>query len=505
MKKTRGITKRSAAMTLAIALGCMVLSGCQYESVDDYLRALGIKDPVEYSENIFEEASVDDIVVVGNDFPAALQSEPVQESSTPLDNAASAELSFDSGVLESAKAASGEHPNLPSEESPASVSTAPADAKIKNGYKKATDTDIDEDMKAKRVAIGLTDEGIATLKNKQAGLYAYERLTDSGKTLYVEILTILNTLSKDIIVSTTSDEAIELVFEYVMADHPEIFYVDGYQFTNYSIGNTITKISFTGNYLYSVSEVNRRQAQINEAVGRCLATAPASEDDYYIIKYVYEYLISNTDYDTDAPDNQNICSVFINGRSVCNGYAKAAQYLLNKLGIKSTLVTGTVNTKTAKGIRHAWNLVLCNNTYYYLDVTWGDASYQTVSGESADTTKLPEVNYDYLNVSTSEITRNHTISDVISMPVCTSMADNYYVREDEYFTVPELALVGDLFSRRYSEGSTNVTIKCASDKVYDDLFQGLITERKVFDYLQGDTSQISYTTFEDTRTIIFWL
>jgi hypothetical protein len=68
-----------------------------------------------------------------------------------------------------------------------------------------------------------------------------------------------------------------------------------------------------------------------------------------------------------------------------------------------------------------------------------------------------------------------------------------------------MSLVGELFDRRYRDGSNNVTIKCASDAVYDTLFEELITNRKVFDYIQGDNSQISYTTFPDTRTIMFWI
>ncbi|WP_051200037.1 transglutaminase domain-containing protein [Butyrivibrio sp. FCS006] len=486
MKKAVMTIKRGIALVLVTATCALSLTGCEYESFDDYLKALGIKDPMEYSDDIFEAASVEDIYVAEEDVPA----QEVEQ--------AAEEISFDIGTLESSE---------PEEDAAAlEFSTSePADIALEAKYKNASEADIDEDMKAARVAIGLTDDGIAKLKKQQEGLYAYEHLTDAGKTLYVEILATLNSLSKDIIVSTTSDDAIEMVFDYVMADHPEIFYVDGYQYTNYSVGDTITKISFTGNYLYDATEVAKRQAKINEAVHACLANAPASEDDYYIIKYIYEYLIANTDYDIGAADNQNICSVFINGKSVCNGYAKAAQYLLNKMGVSCTLVTGTVNTKNGKDIRHAWNLVLCNNTYYYLDVTWGDASYQTVSGESADATKLPDVNYDYLNVTTAELLRNHTISDIIRMPVCNSMTDNYYVREDEYFTSAELVLVGDLFDRRYKDDSRNVTIKCASDEIYDALFEELITNRKVFEYLQGDTSQVSYTTFEDTRTIIFWL
>ena len=486
MKKAGIIAKKIANHVLWFILAFGALTGCEYTSVDDYLEALGMKDPAyESSESILE---------------------PVDESELQaIHGSSESSLEDESSLLKSSESVSLEEvqEELQDEAEADAEASEPVDAKL---FSDSTGPIInDDEVKEARIAIGLTDEGIRNLKKQQQGLYAYEKLTDAGKTLYVEMLAILQNLASDVTVSTTSDDAIELVFEYVMADHPEIFYVDGYQYTNYSVGDTITRVSFTGTYLYSKNEVNRRQALINDEVNRCLAGAPSSEDDYYAIKYVYEYLISNTEYDMNAEDNQNICSVFLNKKSVCNGYAKAAQLILNKLGIKCTLVTGTVDTRISTGVRHAWNLVMCNNAYYYLDVTWGDASYQTASGESADASKLPEVNYDYLNVSTEEIKRNHTISDIIEMPVCSSMTDNYYVRENEYFTSDELALIKDLFERRYSEGRNNVTIKCSGDSIYDSLFNKLVTDRKVFDYLQGDTSQVSYTAFKETRTIIFWI
>ena len=85
------------------------------------------------------------------------------------------------------------------------------------------------------------------------------------------------------------------------------------------------------------------------------------------------------------------------------------------------------------------------------------------------------------------------------------MTDNYYVREGEYFTSVEPALVQDLFDRKYDEGAKNVTIKCANDAVYNELFDQLFTQGQVFDYMQGYQSTVTYTSFEKTRTIMIWL
>ena len=109
--------------------------------------------------------------------------------------------------------------------------------------------------------------------------------------------------------------------------------------------------------------------------------APGGDDQYAKAKYVYERVIDMTEYEVGSPDNQNICSVFINGRSVCQGYAKAAQLLLNRLGVKTTLVTGTVSAGDRPQARHAWNLTSVNGRDYFFDVTWGDSSFQQAASE----------------------------------------------------------------------------------------------------------------------------
>lgn len=107
------------------------------------------------------------------------------------------------------------------------------------------------------------------------------------------------------------------------------------------------------------------QAQIDETVSQILAGIDAQAPDYDKAKYVFDYLASNVAYSTGAPDNQNIISVFVNGETVCQGYAAATQYLLEKLDIPCAVVAGT-----ADGQSHAWNLVKLDGEYYYIDTTW---------------------------------------------------------------------------------------------------------------------------------------
>ncbi len=515
---------RPIAIILLLCMSVGMISGCSNSSINEYLQDLGMIDPMDYDESvastsIVESAGLEDAAAVASSMAdTGNTSFVMEEIPREIEGPDPAVIGSDasdvssSGVSENRGSSEGTSDHAAASDSGDKVAAFnndtnvnPADTSYSSAYTTEVEGTIDEEGRIAREQLGLTESGIEALKKTQEGRYAFERLTDSGKTLYVEILTIIENLAEEVFVSTTSEDAVELVYDYVMYDHPEIFYVDGYQYTNYTTDNVITKIAFSGIYIYDADEIARRQTRINEAVNRCVAGAPSTDDDYEIIKYVYDYIIANTDYDISAEDNQNICSVFLNGKSVCNGYAKACQYLLNKLGIPATMVIGTVNTKNNSGVRHAWNLVQCNSAYYYLDVTWGDASYQSASGETADVSKLPEVNYDYLNVTTNEIMKNHEISGEIYMPVCNSMTDNYYVREGEYFTTADLSLVENLFNRRYSEGANRVTIKCATSDVYQSLFDQLITNRGVFDYLQGDTLQVSYTAFQESGTIIFWL
>lgn len=332
--------------------------------------------------------------------------------------------------------------------------------------------------------------------------YVYGMLSEEEQVLYLEIRDALVNYEEDVKLSSCDKDEISHAFQCVLNDHPEIFYVDGYTYTEYTLGDILKKITFTGTYRFSREEVAQKQKEIDIYVNQCLAGMPDNADDYMKVKYIYEYLIHHTEYDATAKDNQNICSVFIEGKSVCQGYAKATQYLLNKAGLFSTLVLGHV----IGGEGHAWNLVRINDKYYYVDTTWGDASYQAVGGTVGyPGEKIPTINYDYLCVSTEQMNLTHALDNVVDLPECDSMEDNYYVREGLYFTEWNSEQIERIFKEEYEKGSAYVTLKCESYDIYRQMQETLIMNQEIFKYLNCPDGVVSYSCNEKQYSLSFWL
>lgn len=310
------------------------------------------------------------------------------------------------------------------------------------------------------------------------GNYAYECLEETEKRVYDEILDCLLNQDEKVTVETDSPEELEDIYDAVLADYGEIFWSSGYVYTLYTQGEDVVGMEFAPKYTKSEEERRQLQFEIDQVVDEIVQGINADATDYEKAKYVFDYLVTNVEYSLESEENQNIISVFLNGSTVCQGYSCATQYLLKKLGVSSTVVNGTAN-----GESHAWNLVLLDGAYYYLDTTWGNAAYLNADAENAT-----YINYNYFAVTTADIAKTHTSEVSFALPDCVETADNYYVKEGLYFSQWSPEEVGELLKEEYEGNRDSVSLKFETEELYTFAKNYLIDEQHIADYCEGITS-----------------
>lgn len=339
---------------------------------------------------------------------------------------------------------------------------------------------------------------------ENAEKYYYQQLTEEQKRVYLEILKGVRNHTGEIYVHDSDADETNHIFQLVMKDQPDVFWCDGTATATAhkgSMGYTV----LCPKYFYTAKESQTMQKAIEQNAEEWLEGLDKNTDDYHKILYVYEKIVDEVEYDESAPDNQNIYSVFVNRKSVCAGYSRATQYLLEKIGIFCTYVTG----KTTEGGSHAWNLVKCNGDYYYVDTTWGDPIFLKEEGD--DTAGTQNISYDYMCCDDTQLFQTHILDQNTKMPECTKMDSNYYVVNGMYYTQYDAQkALGDMNKTIWSK-KESTTFKFSDEEVYqqahDDIFQKELAKaaQNLADYY--GLSQVKYQYIDDPRLhkiVIFW-
>lgn len=331
------------------------------------------------------------------------------------------------------------------------------------------------------------DEDMAQVPN-----YAYLSLSEEEKHVYNEVLNTILEHTEKAEVSTLDIDVLERAYKAVCADYGGLFWMSGYVYTQYTKGGELTGMDFSPKYTMERDKRQQIQQQIDASVEELLAGISITDSDYEKAKYVFEILTQNVDYDSSVENNQNIISAFLNRATVCQGYASAAQYLLRLLGIESVIVTGQAN-----GESHAWNLINLDGEYYYMDVTWGNSRYLDHSSQTEK-----QVNYSYLAMTTDEIEKTHTFDNTFPLPKCSSMACNYFVRENHYITEWNPQAIGELLAEVWNAGGEELAVKFSSPAIYDMALDYFITQQHISDYCEN-ISSIYYLENQELCVLTF--
>lgn len=174
--------------------------------------------------------------------------------------------------------------------------------------------------------------------------------------------------------------------ETYLYDNPEVFYLEPTKM--YINIRTIKKV-FTTTYEvyidsgkeanYLTEECNTKQQvlmyenRIEEEANKILSQVEKGTK-YQKILMIHDYLVNNVSFEETLSKNNiyNMYGTLVNKEAVCEGYAKAFKYLMDKIGVECVIVIGTATNSKGETENHAWNYVNLDNKWYAVDTTWDD-------------------------------------------------------------------------------------------------------------------------------------
>lgn len=254
----------------------------------------------------------------------------------------------------------------------------------------------DEVAKSIQAALSAGDTGESLEFDTEIYPY-FGMLTSAEQSIYKQIYAnavMLNTSFAPVVNVTNAQ--LKYIFEAVVNDHPELFYLDTSYTAKYTGDGNVVEIKLA--YYTLVNDITSARAKFEANADAIVAGALELPDSYSREKYVHDVLITNVAYDTSAQYNQSAYSALVNGKTVCAGYARANQYILQRLGIPCYYCTGY------SGADHAWNIVKLGDGYYNEDVTWDDTNPST---------------YNYFNKSDKAFADTHVRTGMsLNLPKC---------------------------------------------------------------------------------------
>lgn len=455
--------KKAAAVLVAVCL-CVSMAGCKNSESE---KKTAVSETAGTNSNSSYVASRTDVTY--EDSAPSVTSKPAlsdePESETTAENSSSAVTSVPSASQLSAD----------------SQKTAAQTAQPQGGNK--TEESVKESDKApvKSEEISDKDEEIILLEKnyKDNGVYLTQGIPQQERAVYDRIVRAVSDFEREIKFEhkTVTQQQIENCLLVFSLANPREAYVSPKYVISVDSDGYVSKLTLE--YTKTKEQQSRELYELEAAVEEILKGCEAA-DEYEAVAYFHDEIIRRCSYDSQAENMLSAYGCLVDGRAVCEGYAKALILLCSEYGIDCVPVVGT--TVTADGIEepHMWNLVKIEGEWYHFDLTWDDPI--TTVGDDF-------VKYDYFGLSDSEISTDHEISPIVyfEYPSADSEGGDYFTKSGLSVSTAKAAefVLGNEISKAVKNGQRFVRIKVTDKKEFDALNKILFEadrngEKKIF-------------------------
>lgn len=275
----------------------------------------------------------------------------------------------------------------------------PGDVSGKNGYRQieGDEEQVDDaaaDDLQSQLDYGYTGDGL----DFNALYYPYyNMLDDKGKHVYRQIYANADAVNPTFMpVENVNSTQLKNIIAAVYNDHPELFWVETAYSCKFTRAGQCIEIELSFNS--TTQEFDSAKNSFEVQAAEIIAGTESMPDNYSKEKYVHDQLLEKVSYNSGAEMNQSAYSALVNGQTVCAGYSRAFQYILQQLGIPCYYCTGYA------GESHAWNIVQLSDGFYNVDTTWDDAA---------------DGSYDYFNKTDIDYENSHIRQELsVYLPSC---------------------------------------------------------------------------------------
>lgn len=346
---------------------------------------------------------------------------------------------------------------------------------------------------------GLLPDSNSPLSAPDASItgYYYNRLDETSRDAYRCVLNVIREHPERIQVPPLTNEQLDAVFTALSYDNPSVLCQGA--------GCRLISVGFRCYYIPQYSKPREQcdacASSLDNIADSICSGINRDASDYEKELYIHDTLITRCAYSEFGDDIGTAYGAIGMNVASCEGYARAMQLLLSKLGVQSHLITGQALNREGVSAGHMWNRVLLDGEWYNVDVTWDDGD----DGAGA--------RHAYFNVNDAMLSASHSEFN-LPQEVCTAVTMNYHVVNNLYFTSADAA-----FKSRYkalvrmtcTSGASHLEVRFSDSQVLSDAQVLLVDNSYAGECLAAikgyDLSghlQYRYTVDDDSNSFILY-
>lgn len=327
----------------------------------------------------------------------------------------------------------------------------------------------------------------------------YSTLSYQQKKIYQDIQGKIESFQPKFSYQGVSFEWISKVFQAVLEDHPEYFWLSGgASGTTKQSGGVISvdyepKTRDSASYYQSRQERQRFESKVSKLISLAKRRSP---DVYNQMLFLHDYMVLHTDYCLGAPHCYDAYGCLVLGRAVCDGYAAAFQVLMNRLGVECGRMRGSSASARTGEVSHAWNYVKLPDGCYFVDVTWDDPVV-------SNGTHIDNLSHEYFCLDLNEMRLTHRFSDDQVIPRSFGKQYNYFRYFGSYVERYSFEAVQSIVRKQLLVGN-KFSVKFGSQAQCKTAVRDLIDNQRVYS-IPGISNGIRYSLSKSGLVLTVYL